>query len=191
MTVADALRPARAKSTLLYDSALVIGGSLFVALAAQVTIPLPLSPVPITGQTLAVLLTGAVLGSRRGSLSVLLYLAQGTAGLPVFAGWTGGPARLMGLTGGYLVGFVLGAFVAGLLAERGWDRRPGTAFAAMLLGNAAVYALGLPWLAAFTGPGLALSMGLAPFVIGDLAKLAVATLALPLGWRLIGRIAIG
>lgn len=187
MTYADVLRPSGTKSSLLYDVALVAGGSLLIALVAQVAIPLPFSPVPITGQTLAVLLTGAVLGSRRGSLSLLLYLVQGAAGLPVFAGWTAGPARLMGPTGGYIVGFVAGALVTGLLAERGWDRRAGTAFAAMLLGNAAIYAIGLPWLACFTGPGRALALGLLPFIAGDLLKLAIATAMLPAGWRLIGR----
>jgi biotin transport system substrate-specific component len=108
---------------LLYDAVLVVTGSVFIALLAQVAIPLPFSPVPITGQTFAVLLVGVLLGSRRGGLGVLLYLLEGAAGLPFFAGGTAGLARLAGPTGGYLVGFVVAAIVVGLLAERGWDRR--------------------------------------------------------------------
>jgi biotin transport system substrate-specific component len=185
-TYADVLRPCTKKSALLYDAALVVGGSLFIALGAQVAIHLPFSPVPITGQTLAVLLVGMLLGSRRGSLSLLAYLAEGLAGLPVFAGGTAGPARLLGPTGGYLIGFVVAAYIVGLLAERGWDRRVGTTLLAMLLGDATIYALALPWLVVWVGVQQALPLGLYPFVPGDLLKVALAATLLPVGWKLLG-----
>jgi biotin transport system substrate-specific component len=186
MVYADILRPAVRRSAWLYDAALVLAGSWLIALSAQVAIPLPFSPVPVTGQTLAVLLVGALLGSRRGSLAVLAYIAQGLAGLPVFAGGALGMARLLGPTGGYLVGFVAAAFLVGLLAERGWDRRVLTTAAAMMLGNLVIYATGALWLAPFVG-GLkqALATGVLPFIPGDLVKIAAAALLLPAGWKLL------
>jgi biotin transporter BioY len=185
-TYADILRPSTRQKALAYDAALVVGSSLFIALCSQFAIHI--GPVPITGQTFAVLLTGMLLGSRRGFLGVLAYLAEGLAGLPVFS--PGGPmglARLMGPTGGYLVGFVAAAYITGRLAERGWDRKMGTTFAAMLLGNAAIYVLGLPWLALLVGSERALLLGLYPFIAGDLFKSALATLLLPLGWKLLNK----
>jgi biotin transport system substrate-specific component len=186
MTYADILRPSVKRQALLYDAILVLAGSLLIGLSARLAIRLPFSPVPITGQTMAVLLAGALLGSRRGALSVLAYLGEGMAGLPVFAGGAGGIAHLAGPTGGYLAGFVLAALVVGWLAERGWDRHPGTTALAMLLGNAAIYALGLPWLAAFVGGERALVLGLYPFLAGDLLKLALAAALLPVGWKVVG-----
>jgi biotin transport system substrate-specific component len=162
---------------------LVLGGSVLIGLMAQVAIPLPFTPVPITGQTFAVLLVGALLGSRRGALSAGLYLAEGALGLPVFAGGSGGLARLFGPTGGYLLGFVVAAGVVGWLCESGWDRRLPTAILAMLIGNGLIYLFGLPWLARFVGPERALAAGLWPFLAGDLIKIALAALALPLAWR--------
>ncbi len=183
-TLVEALWPhAGAKRRLL----LLLSASLLVALAARVTIPLPFSPVPITGQTFAVLLVGALLGRRMGALAMLAYLAEGAAGLPVFAGGVGGPAVLVGPTAGYLYGFVAAALVVGWLCERGWDRRPVTAALAMLAGNAVIYLFGLPWLALFIGPERVLAAGLLPFIPGDLLKLLLATLALPAGWRLLAR----
>ena len=189
MTLADVLRPAIAQRRvgLLYNAALVLGGSALVAVLAQVVIPLPFSPVPVTGQTLAVLFVGALLGSARGSLAVLLYLAEGAVGLPVFAGGGAGLMRLAGPTGGYLVGFCAAAFVVGFLAERGWDRVVWRASVALLVGNALIYSAGLPWLSRFVGAQKVLSLGLYPFVVGDLIKLVVAVLALPAGWRLLRR----
>jgi biotin transport system substrate-specific component len=187
MVYADILRPTVRRSAWLYDAALVLAGSLLIALSAQVAVSLPWSPVPVTGQTLAVLLVGALLGSRRGSLAVLTYIAQGLAGLPVFAGGAFGMARLLGPTGGYLVGFVAAAFLVGLLAERGWDRRVLTTAAAMTLGNLVIYAVGALWLAPFVG-GLdkALALGALPFIPGDLLKIGAAALLLPAGWKLLG-----
>lgn len=187
MTYADVLRPSTKGYALAYDAALVVAGSLFVALSAQFAIPLPFSPVPVTGQTLAVLMTGVLLGSRRGSLALLTYLAEGALGLPVFAGGVAGLARLTGPTGGYLIGFVAAAWLVGLLAERGWDRRPETTLLAMLFGNVLIYAFGLPWLARFVGTERVLALGLFPFIAGDLWKLLVATILLPWGWRLLNQ----
>lgn len=170
------------------EALLVLGGSVLIALAAQVAIPLPFSPVPVTGQTFAVLLVGALLGSRRGALSLLAYLAEGAVGLPVFAGGGSGLPWLLGPTGGYLVGFVAAAFVTGWLTERGWDRRIHTTALAMLIGNGVIYLCGLPWLARFVGADRVLALGLWPFVPGDLIKLALAALALPSGWKLMAQV---
>ncbi|MGH2377698.1 MAG: biotin transporter BioY [Candidatus Limnocylindria bacterium] len=175
-------------TTLLARALLAVAGSLLIALAAQVTVPLPFSPVPVTGQTFAVLLIGAAFGARLGAATVGLYIAEGVAGLPVFApGGPIGPARLLGPTGGYLVGFVVAAYVVGALAERGWDRRLLTAALAMLVGEVAIYAFGLAGLARFVPADRLLAAGLLPFVPGDLAKLALAAAALPTAWHLIGR----
>ncbi len=163
---------------LAYQIALIVAGSLLVALSAQITIPLPY--VPLTGQTYAVLLVGALLGSRRGGLSMLLYLLEGQAGLPFFAR-SGGPPTM-----GYVFGFVLAGFIVGWLAERGWDRNFKSAVAAMAIGSVAIYLLGLPWLAMFVGWSTAITAGLLPFIVGDLVKLLLAAATLPLGWRLIG-----
>jgi biotin transport system substrate-specific component len=187
MVAIDVWRPSVPRYGALFDATWIFSGSLFVALSAHIAVPLPFSPVPITGQTLSVLLLGALLGSRRGLLSLLLYLSWGLVGLPVFAGGGVGLARLLGPTGGYLVGLAAAAFVTGLLAERGWDRRVGTALLAMLCGNCVVYAFGLPWLAHFIGGGHLLAAGLLPFIPGDLLKLALASAVLPAGWALLGR----
>ncbi len=190
MVLADAIFPWTLRRTraqrLGVDALLILSGSLFTALMAQIAIPLPFTPVPITGQTLAVLLVGAALGSRRGALSMATYLLEGALGLPVFAGGAAGLVRLRGLTGGYLLGFLAAAFITGWLAERGWDRRPSTTALAMLIGNAIIYLFGLPWLAlflgGFLGPKGALALGLLPFIPGDLLKLALAAFLLPSAW---------
>lgn len=186
-----ALRRSRVQQ-LAADVLLVLGGSLFTALMARIAIPLPFTPVPITGQTLAVLLTGAALGSRRGALSMAAYVLEGSLGLPVFAGGAAGLKWLKGPTGGYLVGFIAAAFVTGWLAERGWDRRPLLTALAMLIGNAVIYLFGLPWLAmflgGFAGPKGALALGLLPFIPGDLLKLALAAFLLPSAWWLVRNI---
>jgi biotin transport system substrate-specific component len=183
-TLVDGLRPEARSAAWAYDAALVVGGSLIVALSAQVALRLPFSPVPVTGQTLAVLLVGALLGSQRGAASLLAYLVEGLAGLPVFAQGASGLAYALGPTGGYLFGFVGAAFVAGWLAERGWDRRAGTTALAMLAGNAVIYAFGLSWLAMYVGPR-AVALGLLPYVAGDVIKVIAAAALLPLGWRIV------
>jgi biotin transport system substrate-specific component len=180
LTLADVAWP---RAGLFRDTLLVVGASLATALAARIAVPLPWSPVPITGQTFAVLLSGAVLGARRGFAAQLLYLAQGALGLPVFAGGGAGLASLVGPSGGYLLAFPLAAAVTGLLAERGWDRRFATTFLALLAGSAVVFALGLAWLARFVPAQHLLATGLWPFVPGDLIKSALAAVAFPAAWR--------
>lgn len=165
------------------DISLVLAGSWLMALAAQIQIPL--WPVPITGQTFGMLLLGALLGTRRGSASMLAYLCQGFMGLPFFAGGTAGLARFVGPTGGYLAGMVFAAFVVGRLCERGWDRRFSTTVLAMLMGNVSLYVFGLPWLALFTGWGPVIKIGFVPFIIGDILKIAIASLVLPWGWKIL------
>ena len=153
--------------------ALGIANLLLIA-CSQVRIPLPFTPVPITGQTLGVLLLGALLGSRYGTAVVSAYVLEGVVGLPVFAGWKGGITALLGPTGGYILGFIPAAFLVGYLLERGFCRNWLTILAALIAGNATIYAFGLPWLAFFVGWDKVLLMGLLPFVLGDLVKLLVA-----------------
>lgn len=166
------------------DAALVVAGSLVVAASAQVSIPLPFTPVPITGQTFGVLLVGMLLGSRRGALSLLLYLLEGASGLPVFAGGVGSLARLVGPTAGYLWSYPLAAFLVGLLTERGWDRSPLRTALAMLLGGFLILGMGTLWLGQFTDDlRAAFLQGCAPFLFGDLVKTALAAALLPGGWK--------
>ncbi len=184
-TVADILRPSEKLYAAFYDIALILGGSLLIGLSAKVKVVLPFSPVPVTGQTFAVLMAGALLGARRGSLAVIAYLIQGFAGAPVFA-FGGGPAVLLGPTGGYLVGFVPAAFVTGLLAERGWDRKMATTVLAMFLGNLAIYTCGLFWLTCLMGAKVTvITMGLLPFLPGDVIKIILAAILLPSSWKLL------
>jgi len=169
---------------LVRSLALVVAFSLLTALAAQVVIPLPL--VPITGQTFAVLLTGALLGSRLGALAMIAYLIEGASGLPFFyAGGSGVQHLLFSPTSGYLLAYPAAAFVVGLLAERGWDRRFLTAAAAMALGSVVILLGGWAWLARFVSPAAASNAGVAPFLIGDIIKIALAAAVLPSGWAIL------
>jgi biotin transport system substrate-specific component len=178
------------RSGILTDVVLVVAGAALVALAAQWEIKLWFTPVPITGQTFAVLLVGASLGWLRGGASLLLYFLVGLAGAPVYAGGEGGWEWVKGATGGYLVGFIFAAALTGWLAQRRWDRRFSSAVAAMLTSSVVIYALGLPWLAHVANLGLedTLEAGLYPFVIGDLLKLYLAGALLPGAWRLVERL---
>ena len=184
LTLADAALP---RADFLRNALLIVGASLATALAARIAIPLPWTPVPLTGQTFAVLLTGMVLGSRRGFLALALYLAEGAAGLPVFAGGGAGPASLLGPTGGYLIAFPLAAALTGWLAERGWDRRMLSTLAAMLIGSSVIFAGGLAWLARFVPPAQLLGTGLIPFIPGDVVKAVLAALAFPFAWGQLNR----
>lgn len=168
---------------------LVLAFSLLTALAAQVVIPLPFTPVPVTGQTFAVLLTGALLGSRLGALAMIAYLVEGAAGLPFFHGGNGGAHYLLAApTAGYLFAYPLAAFVTGGLAERGWDRRFLTAAAAMTLGSAVILFGGWAWLTVFfKNSEAAFYGGVVPFIPGDLIKIALAAAALPSGWAILRR----
>jgi biotin transport system substrate-specific component len=200
ITIADFLVPIRLGERISSPArhiVLVIAGALLIALSAQVQFRLPGNPVPITGQTFGVLLAGGALGFRRGFLASLLYVILGFF-LPVYAGGTSGAERLLaldggtivlGATGGYLIGFVVASSIVGRLAEVGWDRRIGGALAAMLIGEVAIYAIGVPWLmaAARYDLGQAISAGLAPFIVPDFVKLALAAAAFPTAWWIVGR----
>lgn len=165
----------------------VAGFALLTALAAQVEIPLPFTPVPITAQTLVVLLSGAVLGAWAGASSQALYVVLGAVGLPFYAGGASGWQHAAGATGGYLIGFVLAAGLVGWLAQRKADRRLLSALGTFLLGNLVIYAVGVPWLAVIihVSMGEALLLGMIPFVVGDLIKILLAGALLPAAWRLL------
>ena len=169
-------------------AALVIGFALLTAAAAQVRVPLPFTPVPVTGQTFAVLLAGAALGSRAGAASQGLYVLLGLGGLPFFSGGNGGWDYATGPTLGYLVGFVVAAAVVGSLAERQQDRTIATALPAFLAGTVVIYLFGVGWLIASLPTDLtdALVKGMVPFVVGDLLKVALAGTLLPAAWKLAG-----
>jgi len=186
-TLLDTLTPERLSGgpAWVRGVTVVFAGSLLLTLSAKLSIPF--LPVPMTLQTLVVLCLGMVLGPRLGAAAVLAYLAQGAMGLPVFAGTPEkgiGLAYMLQHTGGYLVGFVVAAFVVGLLAQRRWDRSMFTTIAAMLIGNAIIYAFGLFWLGTLIGwdkPVLAL--GMTPYLLGDLAKILIAAALLPTLWK--------
>ncbi len=163
----------------------LLAATALTALAAQVEVRVPGSPVPITGQTFAVVAIAAALGARAGAAAMLLYIAEGVAGLPVFAGGASGPGALAGPTGGYLLGFIPAAYLTGWLAERGLDRNVWTAFFAMLLGSVPIFACGLAWLARFVPPETLLAQGLYPFVFGDVVKSLLAAGVLPGAWALL------
>lgn len=199
-TLASALWPVDSTRSWLRSGVLAVTGSLLVAVCAQIQVPL--WPVPITGQTFAVLIVGMAYGWRLGGATLVLYAAEGAAGLPVFAKFSGGLAVLAGPTGGYIFGFVLAAALVGYLAERGWDRSVVTTGLAMLAGNVVIYVPGLAWLALFyAGPGAeymaatgaesalgaAIAAGALPFLLGDFLKLLLAAAIFPLVWRRVSR----
>ena len=179
-TLADAIIPRR---NLLLDVALIVGYAALTGLSAQIAVYIN-PAVPITGQTFAVLLSGAVLGSKRGTASMLVYLGAGVVGLPVFAP----EGAIAGASRGYLIGFVLAAAIVGYLVERGWGRNPLKLLAAMFMGEVAIYAVGLPWLALYVPGNKVLEWGLTPFIPGDAIKMVMAALAVPTAWAGIGKI---
>jgi biotin transport system substrate-specific component len=183
--LADLLPAGTRTRAVVRDVALVVGVAALTALAAQVRIPVPGLPVPVTGQTFAVLLGAAALGPVRGSLAQVLYVAAGVVGLPVFTGGAAGWEVVAGASGGYLVGFVLASLAVGALARRGADRRALPAGAAYAVGTVVVYAVGLPWLAMATGmtPREALWAGAVVFLAGDAIKAVLASALLPAAWR--------
>jgi biotin transport system substrate-specific component len=200
ITIADFLVPIQVGeriSSRVRHLALVVAGALFIALTANISILVPGSPVPLTGQTFSVLLVGGALGMRRGVLATGLYLVLGFF-LPVYAEHAQGVERILaldngvvvlGATGGYLLGFVIASGVVGRLAELGWDRHIAGALGAMAIGNVIIYVFGIPWLMTATGMNLqaALNAGLVPFVITDLIKLVLAAGVFPLAWWVVGR----
>jgi biotin transport system substrate-specific component len=192
LTIADFLVPIRVGERVnarVRDIALVVAGALLIFLTARIVIPVPGSPVPITGQTFGVLLVGGALGFRRGLVAVLLYVLLGVIGLPFFAEGKGGISVIWGATGGYLIGFVVAGGLVGRLAELGWDRKLGGALGAMLIGSVVIYAIGLPWLGvvASASPAETIEMGLTPFLFGDALKLILAGVLFPVAWWVVGR----
>ena len=192
LTIADFLVPIRVGERVnarVRDVSLVLAGALLIYLTALIAIPVPGSPVPITGQTFGVLLVGGALGFRRGLIGVALYVLLGVVGLPFFAEGKGGISVIWGATGGYLIGFVIAGALVGRLAELGWDRRIGGALGAMLLGSAVIYAIGLPWLGLVVGlsPAETIAKGLTPFIFGDALKLVLAAVLFPVAWWVVGR----
>jgi len=172
-------------NTLLKKVLAVFIGSLLLAASAQITVPL--KPVPITMQTFAILLIGMTYGSKLGAATMILYLAKGAIGLPVFAGGAGGAIHLIGPTGGYLWGFIIAAYATGWLAERGWGKTFLTTALAMLVGNIALYIPGLIVLNIVLDLGVreTLNLGLIPFLVGDTLKLLLATATIPIAWHFV------
>jgi len=192
VTIGDFLVPIRVSERLNARArhlALILLGTLLISLSAQISIPVPGSPVPVTGQTFGVLLTAGALGFRRAFAATALYVLLCLVGLPVFAGGAHGLQWLLGASGGYLVGFILAAVAVGGLAELGWDRNLVGAVGAMLIGSVLIYAVGLPWLAfvAKLDPTTTLQEGLYPFLLGDALKLVLAAAAFPVAWWIVGR----
>ena len=174
-------RVSEAGLTMAHKVALVIGGSILLALSAHIKVPF--YPVPVTMQTMVVLMIGMAFGPRLGFATIMAYLAQGAMGLPVFAGGAG-LAYMAGPTGGYLFGFAVAAIVTGFLAEKGWGKSVGSTALAMVIGNIVIYAFGVTYLSSIVGGfDKAIQFGLAPFIYGDLLKIVIATAALPLAWK--------
>ena len=180
------LEVALAPFDLVRQVGLVIGFSLLTALSAQIVIPI--GPIPITGQTFAVLLTGALLGSRLGAITMIVYLIEGASGLPFFRGGLFGIAHLMGPTGGYLIAFPAAAFITGAFAEHGWDRRFFTAAAAMAIGSIVIMLSGWAWFSILTrtSPLVSVFDTVIKFLPGDIIKIVLAAAVLPTGWKLVG-----
>ncbi|GGX85606.1 biotin transporter BioY [Streptomyces anandii] len=180
------LLPSTRISDRVRDVALVAGGAALTGLAAQISVPVPGSPVPVTGQTFAALLVGTSLGAGRGFLALALYALAGTAGVPWFAGGASGAGAP---SFGYILGMLLASTLVGALARRGADRSVWRTAATMVLGEAVIYAVGVPYLALATGmsASAAVAAGLTPFLIGDALKAALAMGALPTAWKLAGR----
>ncbi len=184
-TIVDRLSTnAAGAESLMRDALFVVGASVLLAISAHVQIP---GPLPLTMQTLVVVLVAAALGSKRGTAAVLAYLAQGAAGLPVFARGIGGLAYFAGDTAGYLVGFVIAAWIVGRLAERGWDRRFASAVALFLLGHLVILTIGFVWRTGFFGLEIAAVEGLVWTLPGMAFKTLLAAMLLPLAWRVVGK----
>ena len=177
------------QSSVLTNAILVAGGTLFLAALAQIAIPIPGSPVPVTGQTLGVLLIGTTYGSGLGLATFALYLLAGIAGAPVFAGASYGIEKITGATGGYLIGMMVATFLLGILANRQLDQRFLTALPTMLVGTITIFTFGLVWLHHFTGNdwNWTFNAGLVPFIFGEILKIIVAGTSLPVVWRLVNK----
>ena len=177
------------KSTLLSNTVLAVGGVAFLALMAQIALPIPGSPVPVTGQTLGALLIGASYGRALGASTFALYLAFGVAGAPIFSQQGHGVAKLIGPTGGYLIGMFLATIALSFLSSKKWDKKIHTAVIAMLVGQLLIFIPGLIWLQQSTGKDWTwtINAGLTPFIFGEIIKLAIAATTLPVLWRVVDK----
>lgn len=169
------------------DMLLVVAASALIALAAQVAIPLPFTPVPLTLQPLAVILLGAALGATRGAAAAALYLLEGASGMPVFAQGHGGAIWLMSATAGYLFSYPFAAWLAGFVSERGWGNSVVRSITGMLAALTVIYLGGWSWLAMLTSPQVAFTQGVAPFVLADIVKVAFGAALLPYASRIVTR----
>lgn len=175
------------RSSVLTNTGLVVGGTIALAALAQIAIPVPGSPVPVTGQTLGVLLIGTTYGANLGLATFATYLLAGIAGAPIFAGSSHGIEKITGATGGYLIGMMVSTFLLGLLANRRLDQKFSTALPSMLLGTLTTFTFGLLWLSHFTGKDWAwtINAGLTPFIFGEILKIVIAGTSMPLLWRFV------
>ncbi len=185
-TLVATLWPARRSARLARDGALVFGGALALAVSAKVQVPF--YPVPMTLQTLVVLVLAAAYGARLGAAAVALYLLEGLLGAPVFAGALAGPVYMAGPTGGYLAGFLAAAWLTGFLAQRGWDRTWWRLLAAMTIGHAVIFAFGFAWLAALIGPDKAFAFGVAPFALATVIKTLLGVALVSAAWGGVARL---
>ena len=173
------------RSTVASQISLILTGTVFLAAMAQIAFPIPGSPVPFSGQTLGVLLLGTAYGAGLGFSTIAFYLLMGMAGAPIFSSGTSGIERIVGPTGGYLVGMLISSLVLGALAGRRWDQKIKTVIPTMIIGNSIIFAVGLLWLNHYTGQSWSWTFekGFTPFVLGEILKIAIASTALPAVWK--------
>ena len=177
------------RSTVASQISLILTGTVFLAVMAQISFPIPGSPVPFTGQTLGVLLLGTAYGAGLGASTIAFYLLMGMAGAPIFSSGTSGIERIVGPTGGYLVGMFISSLVLGALAGRKWDQRIKTVIPTMIIGNSVIFAIGLLWLHQYTGQSWlwTFEKGFTPFIFGEIIKIAIASTALPAVWKYVAK----
>jgi biotin transport system substrate-specific component len=177
------------RSTVASQISLILTGTVFLAVMAQIAFPIPGSPVPFTGQTLGVLLLGTAYGAGLGASTVAFYLLMGMAGAPIFSSGTSGIERIVGPTGGYLVGMFISSLVLGALAGRKWDQKIKTVIPTMIIGNLIIFAIGLLWLNQYTGQSWlwTFEKGFTPFIFGEIIKIAIASTALPAVWKFVAK----
>jgi biotin transport system substrate-specific component len=177
------------RSSAVTQISLILTGTVFLALMAQISFPIPGSPVPFTGQTLGVLLLGTAYGASLGFSTMAFYLLMGILGAPIFASGSHGLEKIVGATGGYLVGMLISTLVLGALAGRKWDQKIKTVIPTMIIGNSIVFTFGLIWLHQYTGQSWAWTFekGLTPFIFGELLKIAIASTTLPVVWRFVSK----
>ena len=177
------------RTTAVTQISLILGGTIFLAAMAQISFSIPGSPVPFTGQTLGVLLLGTAYGASLGFSTVAFYLLMGIAGAPIFASGSHGFEKIAGATGGYLVGMLISSLVLGALAGRKWDQKIKTVIPTMIIGNVIIFTFGLFWLHQYSGQSWSwtIEKGLTPFILAEFIKIAIASTALPAGWRLVAK----